>query len=130
MKGETSLAILLKEATPVLNPGEYVFCTLTKPSQTLLARAVATIREQEGYTLVLPKALAEQDGLGFSYVAAWITMTIHSDLSAVGLTAAFATALAHHQISCNVVAGYYHDHIFVAHQDGAMAVAILKRLAD
>jgi uncharacterized protein len=129
MKGETDLATLLKGASPVLNPGEYVFCTLATPSQTLLASAVATIKEQEGHTLVLPKVLAEQQGLEFAYVAAWITLTVHSDLAAVGLTAAFAGALARHQISCNVMAGYYHDHIFVAHQHGAKAVAVLNRLA-
>ncbi len=36
--------------------------------------------------------------------ATWITLTVYSDLEAVGLTAAVAGALADRGISCNVVA--------------------------
>lgn len=129
MKGETALDILLKHATPSINEGEFVFCSVTKPPQSLLVSAIATIKEHEGYTLILPKKLAEEKGIDFSYVAAWITLKIHSDLAAIGLTAAFSSALAQHKISCNVIAGYYHDHIFVPHNDGEKAVAILSNLA-
>jgi uncharacterized protein len=62
-------------------------------------------------------------------VAAWITLTVHSALEAVGLTAAFSKALADVNISCNVVAGYYHDHIFVPQQDAEKAMAVLESLA-
>ena len=34
-------------------------------------------------------------------------------VDAVGLTAAFATRLADCELSANVFAGFYHDHIFV-----------------
>ena len=46
----------------------------------------------------------------------------------MGLTAAFSQALAQQNISCNVVAGYYHDHIFVAESDVTRALAILQNL--
>lgn len=82
-------------------------------------------REEEGWTVVLRKAMAEQLGIPFTYTARWLTLSVHSSLEAVGLTAAFSNALAKDHISCNVVAGYYHDHIFVAPEDAERAMAVL-----
>jgi hypothetical protein len=60
--------------------------------------------------------------------AAWITLMVHSDLEAVGLTAAFAHALGQAGISCNVVAGAYHDHIFVPFEQALPAMDALIEL--
>ena len=57
-----------------------------------------------------------------------ITLQIHSSLDAVGLTAAFSTASAKNNISANVVAGFYHDHILVAKQDAEKAIETLELL--
>jgi uncharacterized protein len=51
-----------------------------------------------------------------------------SDLQAVGLTAAFATALGRAGISCNVVAGAQHDHLFVPVEQAGRAMAELQGL--
>lgn len=75
-------------------------------------------REAEGQTVILPQAQADAAGLAYSLVCAWITLRVQSDLAAVGLTAAVSTALAEAGISCNVVAGYYHDHLFVPREAG------------
>jgi hypothetical protein len=75
------------------------------------------------------RSRAEQAGLSFDYVAAWITLNVHSALEAVGLTAAFATALGQAGISCNVIAGYYHDHLFVGQADAERAMQVLRDLA-
>ena len=128
MSGENNLLVLLQHASPEHNPGKYVFCTLPAPSAELTALAVVTIREAEGTTLVLHQDTAEQHGVSYDYVASWITLKIHSSLAAVGLTAAFSRALADKGISCNVVAGYYHDHIFVAHEDTVTAMEVLSSL--
>ncbi len=92
--------------------------------------AIMVFKETEGVTLIVTKEWADLNRLEYSFVAAWITLTVHSSLAAVGLTAAFSTALASHGISCNVVAAYYHDHIFVDTRDLARAMDVLHGLAE
>ncbi|MDS9874649.1 hypothetical protein ABH911_000592 [Pseudomonas protegens] len=129
MAGETSLATLLRSMSPQLNDGEYVFCSL--PDRSLLqdCEVLGSFREREGLTVILARQQAERLGLGFDYVAAWITLNVHSALEAVGLTAAFAGALGKAGISCNVIAGYYHDHLFVGQADAGRAMQVLQQLA-
>jgi hypothetical protein len=129
MAGETSLNTLLRSMSPHLNEGDYVFCTLTDALPSGV-EVLGSFREQEGLTVILERWQAQNLGLTFEYIAAWITLTVHSSLAAVGLTAAFATALAQAGISCNVVAGFYHDHLFVAKNDAAKAMATLHQLAE
>ena len=86
-------------------------------------------REKEAVTVVLKKETADQWNLQYSYISSWITLSIHSSLEAVGLTAAFANALKHQNISCNVVAAYFHDHIFVAKADAEKAMEALHKLS-
>lgn len=129
MAGETSLTTLLRSMSPQLNAGEYVFCTLRDGVLPGDLEVVGSFREQEGLTVIVQRAHAEQAGLDFDYVAAWITLNVHSALEAVGLTAAFATALGQAGISCNVIAGYYHDHLFVGQADAERAMQVLRDLA-
>lgn len=129
MAGETSLATLLRSMSPQLNDGEYVFCSLPDCSLLQDCEVLGSFREREGLTVILPRQQAERLGLGFDYVAAWITLNVHSALEAVGLTAAFAGALGKAGISCNVIAGYYHDHLFVGHAEAGRAMQVLQQLA-
>ena len=127
MTGETELSALLAGMTPEWRPGRFVFATaLEIPAG---ARPVVTVVEDEGITLVLPQDDADRLGLTYDYVAAMITLRVHSALEAVGLTAAVAAALAAAGMSCNVVAGYFHDHLFVPIERGAEAVALLRQLS-
>jgi hypothetical protein len=128
--GETNLNTLLKNMTPVLNKGDYVYCTTSSLTNINTDDIIAFFKEQEAITLILKKETADMLSLEYSYVAAWITLTIHSSLEATGLTAAFATTLAKENISCNVVAAFYHDHIFVAKKDAERAMAALKKLSE
>ncbi len=129
MAGETSLSHLLRNLSPQLNAGDYVFCCLDDDSLLAGVPVLGSFREREGLTVILQREQAERLGLPFDYVAAWITLSVHSALSAVGLTAAFAGALAKSGISCNVIAGYHHDHLFVARADGERAINLLQQLA-
>lgn len=129
MAGETSLTTLLRSMSPQLNAGEYVFCTLRDAQLPSGLEIVGSFREQEGLTVILERSQAEHAGFSFDYVAAWITLNVHSALEAVGLTAAFASALGKAGISCNVIAGYYHDHLFVGQADAERAMHVLRDLA-
>ena len=123
---------LLASMEPSLNPGTYAFVVASADIQIPLDQIIASVREPEGQSLVIPEQLAHELGLPVTYSATWITLTVHSDLAAVGLTAAFAGALGQAGISCNVIAGVHHDHLFVpAHQaDQAMTVLFdLQRAA-
>lgn len=130
MQGEINLSNILKSMKPELNPGEYVFCTTSNPDIIKPEYIISMIREKEGFTVVVEKNIADQLKLSYSFVAKWISLTVHSSLEAVGLTAAFANALANENISCNVIAGYYHDHIFLRVEEAGTAMEILNKLGD
>jgi uncharacterized protein len=124
MAGERDLDRLLATMEPELQPGRYVFTTVGEVPVD--CDPVALVREAEGMTLVLEQEEADGLGLPYDYVAAMISLRVHSALDAVGLTAAVATVLAGAGMSCNVVAGYYHDHLFVPYERGEEAVELLR----
>ncbi|MGG1923130.1 ACT domain-containing protein [Chryseobacterium sp. NRRL B-14798] len=129
MSGEKDLAILIQNMEPVLNTGEYVFCTVEILAAIPdLEKVLFFFRENEAVTIVVEKTVADEWNMDYSYISSWITLTIHSSLEAVGLTAAFANALKKENISCNVVAAYFHDHIFVARKDAEKAMEALYAL--
>ena len=121
--GERDLAKLLAGLEPELHEGEWVFAVVEDDAGL---DPIATVREAEGLTAVVSREAAEVAGLDYDFVAAWITLTVHSSLDAVGMTAAFAARLTERGISCNVIAGSFHDHIFVPVERGAEAVAALR----
>jgi hypothetical protein len=129
MNGETHLSVLLKTMRPELNEGDFVFCTMPNNEPVNTADIIGSFREKEAVTIILSKQEADNRQLSYHYIAAWITLTVHSSLDAVGLTAAFAKALAEAGISCNVIAAYYHDHIFVAKKDAQRAMEVLRKLS-
>lgn len=124
----SDLAQLLRSMAPRLNPGRFVFVTVSDPSLLDVGQLIATVREPGGLSVVVPEAEALRLGWPEAPAFAWITLMVRSDLQAVGLTAAFATALGREGISCNVVAGFSHDHIFVPWAQAGAAMAALRAL--
>ena len=124
----SNLSVLLASMEPVLNEGVFAYTSVPHGTDTSQVTAIATIREVEGITLVLSEKEATSRGLPVIFRCAWITLNVHSDLNAVGLTAAFAKALGDVKISCNVVAGAYHDHIFVPYALAQDALDALTKL--
>ena len=126
MVGETNLSKLLASMSPELMPGEYVFCSVQgEYSDFNELSPIASFREAEGLTLVISKQSAIANKLPFESVFIGITLTVHSSLDAVGLTAAVSAKLAEKGISANVIAAYYHDHIFVQADKSELAIKAL-----
>ena len=131
MSGATDLDYLLKESSPVLDPEDYVFlCCDAAYGDHAEWQPIASFQEDEGLTLVVRRVIADTNGQAYEGVFKRITLQVHSSLSAVGLTAKFAECLTEHNISANVLAGFYHDHIFVASSDAARAMIALATLAE
>lgn len=126
----SNLAELLRSMTPKLNAGVYYFATLNNDDVLPLSKTIATIREEEGLSVIVNEETVAEYALQAQFKCAWISLTVHSDLEAVGLTAAFATALGNVGISCNVVAGNYHDHIFVPYEKAELAMQTLRSLQN
>ncbi len=123
MTGERDLAVLLSGLDARRREGEFVFATTERELP-----AEARIVEREGTTLVLRRADAEAAGLAFEAVFAWITLEVHSSLEAIGLTAAVSSVLADAGIPCNMLAGYYHDHLLVPSDRAEEALGLLRGL--
>jgi hypothetical protein len=102
MAGERDLSRLLEALDPKLHAERYSFVAATEP--ILGDGQFAIVREEEGLTLIRPDPSGEW---------ARISLGVHSSLDAVGLTAALSSRLAEAGISANIVAGLYHDHLFV-----------------
>lgn len=130
MSGETDLQKLLAHMRPMRDPQPYVFATFAHRSMADLAahNPVALMAETEGVTAVLPAEEARQLGLADAEWYYRITLTVHSSLEAVGLTAAVSKALAAEGIPANVVAAYFHDHVFVPDNKADEAIEALRRL--
>jgi uncharacterized protein len=129
MSGKTNLSGLIRSMKPVLNDGDYVYCMVGAEDNIDVHEAICFFREKEGLTQILPKQVADARHITYEFIASWITLTVHSSLEAVGLTAAVSKALAEANISCNSIAAYNHDHIFVAKKDADRAMNILRAVS-
>lgn len=127
--GMTNLTEMLTHLTVTSQPGEFVFVVVDSLERAAELDPSAIIKEAEGFTAIVHKETADQHDLTYDFVASWLTLDIHSSLEAVGLTAAFSAALTSAGISCNVVAGNYHDHILVPVATTKEAIDVLRRLA-
>jgi len=115
-----------RELLPELSDEPYVFATAASPPpQTAM---FAAILEDEGLTLVMTKADADRARLEYSYVAARITLRVNSAWAEIGLTAAVSRVLADVDISCNVIAGAAHDHLFVDWPRRYHALDLIRQL--
>lgn len=130
MSGEKDLQMLLKSMKPELNEGEFVFCKIETLDTLNLNDIEMLFREKEAITLILKKEKADELKLEYSVIMSWITLSVHSSLEAIGLTAAFSNALSQKGISCNVVAAFYHDHIFVNKKEAEKAMEVLSMFSN
>jgi uncharacterized protein len=131
MTGETDLRVMLAAMGPQLHSDEFVFYTIPAEGDTRLGfEPLALFRETEGITIIARRSDAELAGVAFRSVWRLISLTIHSDLEAVGFLAVITQELASSGISTNVVSAFYHDHIFVPADKAGIAFEKLKALSS
>lgn len=122
---------LIRCMKPELTEPEYVFCQV-KPggeAEVLATKPLSTYWESEGLSVIIERGCADRLGLGYDSVHRCITLQVHSSLTAVGLTAAVARALADAGMSANVVAAHSHDHVFVPSDRAIEALELLQALS-
>lgn len=124
------LSKLLSSLTPSLIEEKYAFSTIKEPIPPIRLEWKALLRENEGLTIVSTHNQAQKHNLKAIYECALITLKVHSDLQAVGITAVVSKALANLNISCNILAGYHHDHIFVPFEHRIEALQMLQHLSE
>ena len=131
MSGITDLDELLRSMRPKLMPTEFVFCTTSGAlTDYVNLEPVASRLSNQKVSLWSLKSLEPRKvGLAFEGIYQQITLTVHSSLDAVGLTAAVASKLASKGISANVIAAYYHDHIFVQQDKATAALLALEEFS-
>lgn len=127
MNGIVNLETLLENIRPLMSKEEFVFCSVPGASYGDFneLQPICSFMEDEGLTLIFNKDNAENHGLQFYGIFKKITLQVHSSLEAVGLTAVVSGTLAKRGISANVVAAYYHDHIFVPLDKSEEALEVL-----
>ena len=117
-----------KSLKPKLNSGKYVFVQLKSISEIDKDKIVYFLNEGETFSVILNEEYAKENNLLYDHITAWITLKINSSLDSVGLTSLFSKALADSKISCNVIAGHKHDHVFVNYDKRKLAINVLKKL--
>ena len=130
MTGEVDLQKLIQGMKPERNKGEYVYCLADSKEHAIALDPLCCFQENEGVTVILPKEKADAMGISYTMTFVWITLTVLSSLEAVGLTAAVSKALTEANISCNVVAAFFHDHIFVPVKDAERVINVLQKLTE
>ena len=110
---------------PLFNPGVYVYVE----ADSVKSPYIGMFKEHEGTTFIMQKDDAVAEGLDWQFESAWISLTTHTALDGLGVTAAFSSALSAAGISCNVIAAVFHDHIFVPVERAEEAMDILAELS-
>ncbi|MFW9991490.1 MAG: ACT domain-containing protein [Candidatus Odinarchaeota archaeon] len=130
LPGISDLNSLLKSMEPELREETYVFCSIPgKKYSGMNLEPLLMFNEDEGVTIIVEKEIADDHSLSYSAIWSLITLTVHSDLTAIGFLAKLTKELADSGISVNVVSAYYHDHLFVPVEKSKDAMQILKDMA-
>lgn len=131
MQGETNLDSVLKEMRVYCDDKKYGFgCSANRPSVESEG-IIGLFKEKEGITVI--GILEELNRINLTAVEgpyAKITIEVHTSLELVGLTALLSERLKVKKVPANVVAGFYHDHIFVPYGLKDLAMKALMDLSN
>ena len=131
MSGYKELSYLLKNMEPTHVPGSYVFGTVSAETLETLSYTVRLVfREDEAITVIVEREIADANSISYGAVWSLVTMTVHSDLEAVGFLAKITSVLAEAGITANTVSAFYHDHLFVPEDRMEESLSLLRNLSN
>ncbi len=131
MSGERNLGRLLSEMKPVLHGDELVYCCIDAADLLQWDEPpIMMFKEEEATTLILRRSVADRMSIKYNSTWSMITLSVHSDLEAVGFLAEVSKHLAMAGISVNVVSAYYHDHLLVPVEKAQSAMDVLQKLSQ
>ena len=130
MAGITDLKETLKSLEISCDDIEYGFASIDDSSKASQEKLLATFQEDGRVAIIAPAAYLKLQNINHEGPFAKLTIDIHTSLDLVGLTAVMATKLAEGGISANVVAAFYHDHVFVQYDLRQKAQELLVSLRD
>lgn len=128
MVGQTNLPEVLKSLRVSCDEVQYGFASVQEHQKNTDNRILGIFKEKEGLTIIASREYFDENNIEYEGPYAKLTIEVHTSLELVGLTAVLAKKLADNQISANVVAGYFHDHIFVQYAVRQKAVEVIANL--
>ncbi len=128
MTGQTNFQAVLNSMQVVCDDLEYGFATVPTGTEVDPKAVLGVFQEMEGLTLLATCGYLESKDITFEGPFAKLSIDVHTSLELVGLTAVLATKLAESNVSANVVAAYYHDHVFVQYDLRQKAAEVLNAL--
>lgn len=134
---EKDLRRLISGMEPALSEGRYYIGSFDQSSLMALSGymdgIIGIFTEKEGLSVIFSgDVLEELGGMAQEEPAgpfALITLSVRSDLFAVGLLAEVSRALAKEGIPLNAFSAFHHDHLLVPHGMREKAVNCLERLS-
>lgn len=130
MSGKLNLDEVLKTLNVSCDDIEYGFANVKDGTFIPTKEIIGTFQETEALTLIATKNYFEQQNIKYDGSYAKLTIDVHTSLDLVGLTAILSSKLAENGISANVVAAYFHDHIFVQYPLRQKAISAILQLKD
>ena len=130
MAGITDLKKVLSTLIVVCDDIKYGFASVPKDTGLDTSKVLATFQEDGRLAIIAPQEYLKVKGIKYEGPYAKLTIDAHTSLELVGLTAVLASKLAEHGISANVVAAFYHDHIFVQYELRKKAITLLEELKN
>ena len=126
-----NLEDILRNLDPKLVDGCFIFMSSNEDYNELFCKfnPIATFKEKEGMTLVISEEDAEKFSVSYDSKFRCLSLGVHSSLESYGLISTISEALTKERISCNVFAGFFHDHIFVQEDKANRALEVIKFLS-
>lgn len=130
MPGEMNLSEVFKSLNVSCDDVAYGFVSVKNTQFKFEDGMLGTFQEKEGITIIATNEYLTQHELQPEVLFAKLTVEVETSLQLIGLTAVLATKLAEQNISANVIAGYFHDHIFVQYDARKKALEVLNSLKE